>query len=167
MVVEHRLGELDREWPIDRVLQANASTLVLAGAAYWITESRQSGTPAPASITVDGQPFSLQQGKILLYFYDPECSHCNQAAKEMAKHKWTEATIIGLPSRVKQFGQYFMESTGLKGKNSPDHDELKKIFPHGDPPYGVLLEHGRMKTGIPIFEGSEPENTLRKHGFIE
>lgn len=144
-----------------------ASTLVLAGAAYGITESRQSGTPAPASITVEGQPYSLQQGRILLYFYDPECSHCNQAAKEMAKHKWLETTIIGVPSRVKQFGQYFMESTGLKGKNSPDHDSLKKIFPHGDPPYGVLLEHGRMKTGLPIFEGSEPENTLRKNGFIE
>lgn len=142
-------------------------TLVLAGAAYGITESRQSGTVAPASITVDGQPFSLQQGKILLYFYDPECSHCNQAAKEMSKHVWKETKIIGLATRVPQFAQYFMDSTGLKGKNSPDHVSLKQIFPFGDPPYGVLLEHGRMKAGLQRFDDVEPAATLRKHGYIE
>lgn len=143
------------------------SILVLAGAAYGITESRQSGTKAPDSIIVEGQPFSLQQGKILLYFYDPECSHCNEAARQMSKHKWKEVKIIGLPTRVPRFGAYFMESTGLKGKNSPDHESLKKIFPFGDPPYGVLLEHGRMKTGLQRFDDAEPEATLRKYGFIE
>ncbi|MBI2686680.1 MAG: DoxX family protein [Acidobacteria bacterium] len=143
------------------------SILVLAGAAFGITESRQSGTPAPASITVEGQPYSLQQGKVLLYFYDPECSHCNDAAKRMAKHIWKDVKIVGLPTRVPQFGQYFMESTGLRGKNSPDHVSLKALFPFGDPPYGVLLEYGRMKTGLQRFDDVEPEATLRKYGFIE
>ncbi len=145
-----------------------ASILVFAGAAYGITESRQSGTKAPDLITVDGKPYSLQQGKILLYFYDPECSHCNEAARRMSKHTWKpDVKIVGLPTRVQQFGQYFMESTGLKGVNSLDHESLKKLFPHGDPPYGVVLEHGRMKTGLQRFDEAEPEATLRKNGFID
>lgn len=144
-----------------------AGVLALAGITYGITESKQSGTPAPASITVDGQPFSLQQGRILLYFYDPECSHCNDAAKRMGKMVWKDVKIVGLPTRVPQFGQYFMESTGLNGKNSPDHASLKAIFPFGDPPYGVVLEHGRMKTGLQRFDDTEPEATLRQLGYIE
>lgn len=141
--------------------------LVLGGTLYAVTESQQSGTQAPASITVEGQPFSLQQGRILLFFYDPECSHCNDAAKRMGKLVWKDVKIIGLPTRVPQFGQYFMESTGLNGKNSPDHESLKAIFPFGDPPYGVVLEHGRMKTGLQRFDEAEPEATLRKLGYIE
>lgn len=31
--IEERLGELDREWDVERVLEANASTLALAGLA--------------------------------------------------------------------------------------------------------------------------------------
>ena len=143
------------------------SILVLAGVAYGITESRQSGTQAPDFITVEGQSYSLQQGKILLYFYDPECSHCNQAAREMSKHVWKDAKVIGLATRVPQFAQYFMDSTGLKGKNSPDHESLKQLFPFGDPPYGVALEHGRMKAGLQRFDEQEPQATLRKLGFIE
>jgi len=144
-----------------------ASIVVFAGAAYGITESRQSGTKAPDSITVEGKPFSLQQGKILLYFYDPECSHCNDAAKRMSKHVWKDVKVIGLATRVPQFAQYFMDSTGLKGQNSPDHASLKAIFPFGDPPYGVMLEHGRMKGGLQRFDAQEPEATLRSAGFIE
>lgn len=143
------------------------SILALAGVAYGITESRQSGTKAPDFITVDGQPFSLQQGRVLLYFYDPECSHCNEAARRMAKHVWKDTKIIGLATRVPQFAQYFMDSTGLKGRNSPDHVSLKSLFPFGDPPYGVLLEHGRMQAGLQRFDDVEPEATLRKHGYIE
>lgn len=141
--------------------------LILAGAAYGITESRQTGTRAPDSITVEGQPYSLQQGKILLYFYDPECSHCNDAARRLSKHTWKDVKIIGLATRVPQFAAYFMESTGLKGVNSPDHAALKAIFPFGDPPYAVVLEHGRMKAGLQRFDDVEPEGTLRNLGFIE
>jgi len=144
-----------------------ASILALAGVAYGITESRQSGTKAPDSITVEGQPYSLQQGRILLYFYDPECSHCDAAARRMSKHSWKSVTVIGLPTRVPQFAQYFMDSTNLKGKNSPDHESLKKLFPFGDPPYGVVLENGRMKAGLARFDEAEPEASLRKLGWIE
>ena len=60
-----------------------------------------------------------------------------------------------------------MDSTRLKGKNSPDHVALKALFPFGDPPYGVALEHGRMKAGLQRFDADEPEAALRKLGFIE
>ena len=32
----------------------------------------------------------------------------------------------------------------------------------GDPPYGVVLENGRMKAGLARFDESEPEASLRK-----
>lgn len=144
-----------------------ASTLVLAGVAYGITESRQTGTLAPETITVEGQPFALRQGRIALFFYDPECSHCNYAAKEMGKHAWQDVKIIGLPTRVPQFAAYFMESNALKGQNSPDHESLKQVFPFGDPPYLVLLEHGRMKAGVSQFDEAQPAAKLRELGFIE
>jgi hypothetical protein len=141
--------------------------LVFAGMSYGITESRQSGARAPDAITVEGKPVSLQQGRFMLYFYDPECTHCSAAAKRLSKHGWKDVTILGLPSRVPQFGQYFMDDTGLKARNSPDHDRLKSVFPHGDPPYAVILEHGRMRAGLQRFDESEPEGQLRGLGFIE
>jgi uncharacterized membrane protein YphA (DoxX/SURF4 family) len=140
---------------------------VLGGAAYGITEMRQTGARAPETLTVDGQTASLQQGKVLLYFYDPECAHCDQAARRMAKHTWNGVKVYGLPSRVPQFGKYFMDSTGLKAGNSPEHDALKKLFPFGDPPYAVALEHGRQKAALSRFDEAEPEATLRQLGFIE
>jgi len=144
-----------------------ACAALFAGVAFGITESRQTGTKAPDVITVDGQPVSLQQGKIFLYFYDPECAHCDQAARRLAKHTWSGVKIYGLPSRVPQFGKYFMDSTGLKAGNSPEHDALKKLFPFGDPPYGILLEHGRQKASVLRFDESEPETSLRQLGYIE
>lgn len=144
-----------------------AVVAVFGGVAYGITKSRQTGAKAPDTITVDGQPVSLAQGKVVLYFYDPECAHCDQAARRMAKHTWSGVKVYGLPSRVPQFGKYFMDSTGLKAGNSPDHDALKKLFPFGDPPYGVLLEHGRQKAALSRFDEMEPESTLRSLGYIE
>jgi hypothetical protein len=85
----------------------------------------------------------------------------------MAKHTWKDVRIIGLPTRVPRFAQYFMDSTGLKGKNSPDHESLKKLFPFGDPPYGVALENGRMKAGLQRFDAEEPEAALRQLGWIQ
>lgn len=144
-----------------------ACVAVFAGVTYGITEARQTGAKAPDIITVDGQPVSIQQGKVFLYFYDPECAHCDAAARRLAKHTFSGVKIYGLPSRVPQFGQQFMDSTGLKAPNSSDHDALKKLFPFGDPPYGILLEHGRQKASLLRFDESEPAATLRQLGYIE
>ena len=48
---------------------------VFALASFGVTYARQTGTPAPNTITVDGKPYSLQHGKHFIYFFDPECSH--------------------------------------------------------------------------------------------
>jgi len=135
--------------------------------SYAMVLRGQTGVEAPESVMVNGAPVSLRQGKVLLYFYDPMCSHCNDAAKAMAKHTWLTEKVIGIPTALPQFGQQFMDTTKLKGVVSNDVKELKKVFPFGDPPFAVALEHGRAKAQIRQFDEVEPAATLRKLGFIE
>jgi len=144
-----------------------AGTGVFAAASYGVAHTQNSGVKAPESVMVDGKKTALDLGKVFLYFYDPECSHCDEAAKRMATHKWKEVKIIGVPTRMPQFGLDFMQSTKLNAPNTSDLEILKKTFPFGDPPFGVALENGRQKTSTPIFDKTEPEQTLRKLGFIE
>jgi len=145
-----------------------AGIAVFSASSYGVALSRNSGAKAPDLITADGKPTSLAAGKVFLYFYDPECGHCDAAARQMAKHTWKEDTrIIGIATRQPQFAADFMRDTKLKAANSPDLALLKKTFPFGDPPYGILLENGRQKAALPIFDNHEPEQTLRKLGFIE
>ena len=144
---------------------------VCAGCSYAFALSRQTGTKAPDSITVDGKPYSLQHGRIFLFFYDPNCSHCEAAARGMAKLHWqSDVRIIGLPTAMPQFAASFIHDTGLNMQTSLDLDQLKKIFPFGDPPYGVALENGRETGPVSHFDengGTEPADTLRKLGLIE
>ena len=74
--------------------------------------------------------------------------------------------MIGIPTAQPQFAPGFMQETGLKAPNSNDLQMLKKIFPFGDPPYGVAIENGRQKQSFPHFEGEDPATGLRKIGFI-
>lgn len=140
---------------------------VFAGVSYGVAAGRQTGTKAPATVLVDGKPYSLEQGKIVLYFFDPECSHCFQAAQVMSKHTWKNAEIVGVPTRMPQFGRQFLDGTQLKARLTSDLDPLKKTFPHGDPPYGVVLENGRQKAALAIFDDNQPAATFRQLGFIE
>lgn len=143
-----------------------ASVAVFAGVSYGVAAARQSGAEAPETITVDGQPFRLREGKVLLYFFDPECMHCFQAAQAMSKHEW-QAKVIAIPTRVPQFAQGFLNDTGLKAPLSSDVDLLKQTFPFSDPPYAVAIENGRQKAAMAIFDERQPAETLRQIGFIE
>lgn len=143
-----------------------ASVAVFAGVSYGVAAARQSGAEAPETITVDGQPFALRQGKVLLYFFDPECMHCFQAAQTMSRHTW-QAKVIAIPTRMPQFAQGFLNDTGLKAPLSSDVDLLKQTFPFGDPPYAVAIENGRQKAAMAIFDERQPAETLRQIGFIE
>ncbi|MCW8157066.1 DUF2892 domain-containing protein [Stutzerimonas stutzeri] len=40
-LIERRLAELDKEWDIERTLEANAATLIVAGSALGLTASRR------------------------------------------------------------------------------------------------------------------------------
>jgi uncharacterized membrane protein YphA (DoxX/SURF4 family) len=144
-----------------------AAISVFAGASYGIAASRTSGTMAPESITVDGQPFSLREGRVFVYFFDPECSHCLAAAKAMSTYRWKDVRVVVLPTRVPQFAGSFLDMAGFKAPVSLEADKLKAVFPFGDPPYGVALELGRQKAALNIFDEREPAATLRQIGFIE
>jgi uncharacterized membrane protein YphA (DoxX/SURF4 family) len=143
------------------------AVIAFSGASFLLAYSRQTGTKAPDTITVNGQPYSLREGRVFLYFYDPQCMHCDAAARDMAKFNWKNTRLVALPTRAEQFAEAFLKDTGFNAQTSLEAAKLKGIFPFGDPPFGVALENGRQKAPITRFEGSEPADTLRKLGFIE
>ncbi|HYL75495.1 MAG TPA: MauE/DoxX family redox-associated membrane protein [Bryobacteraceae bacterium] len=141
--------------------------VVFAGVSFGVNATRLSGLKAPATITVDGKPFSLDQGDIFLFFYDPECLHCDAAAKRMSKLNWKNTRVVAIPTHDPQFAAAFLHDTGLTAVTSFDTDLLRSTFKFVDPPYGVALQHGRQKVAIASWEDSEPAATLRKIGFVE
>jgi uncharacterized membrane protein YphA (DoxX/SURF4 family) len=144
-----------------------AIVCVFAGASYAINRAQQTGIEAPATITVDGQPTTLRAGRIFLYFFDPECSHCFEAAKQMSGYTWKDVKVIAVPTRVKQFAGQFLTDTGLKAPATLDADALREKFKFTDPPYGVMLENGRQKHAFIQFDEKEPRSTLKAQGYIE
>ncbi len=157
--------------PLARGMRAAGAILgivtLFAAGSYGVAAMRQTGTKAPDTVTVDGKPYSLQQGKILVFYFDPECLHCLDAAKRMSHYNWGDTRVVGVPINVPQFAQGFLEDTHLKAVISNDHQQLKKIFPYVSAPAGVALVNGREKMALTQFEDPEPEATLRKLGFIE
>ena len=141
------------------------AVVVFALVSYGVGATRQTGVRAPDSISVDGKPFSLQQGKVFLYYFNPECLHCIDAAKRMAKLNWGGTRFVAVPTQQLRFARDFMDSTGLKGGISPDVETLKKVFPYVDAPAGVALEDGYQIMSLTRFESPEPEASLRKLGF--
>jgi len=141
---------------------------VFAGVSYGAAVAKQTGTKAPDSILVDGKPYSLQHGRIFVFFYDPNCSHCDAAARGMAKLHWKSDVVkIGIPTTMPQFAPAFVRETGMSMLTSLDVAKMKAVFPFGDPPYGVALENGREQGPVSHYEDSEPAETLRKLGYIE
>jgi uncharacterized membrane protein YphA (DoxX/SURF4 family) len=138
---------------------------IFAVVSYGVVEARQTGAPAPATVTVDGKPYSLQLGKILIYYFDPECMHCFEAAKRMSKMDWGEARVVAVPVRLPQFANQFLTDTGLKAVISTDFEVLRKVFPVLGSPSAVALENGREKAALSNFDNDEPGATLRKLGF--
>src|SRR5690348_14952345 len=93
---------------------------VFAGVSYGVAAARQTGTKAPDTVTVDGKPYSLQQGKILLFFFDPECIHCLNAGKAMSHYNWGDTAIVAIPIQQPQFAAGYLEDTKLKAGISND-----------------------------------------------
>jgi uncharacterized membrane protein YphA (DoxX/SURF4 family) len=141
---------------------------VFTAVSYGSAVTHLTGTKAPDSILVDGKPFSLQHGRIFLFFYDPNCSHCDAAARRMATYHWKSDVVrIGVPTTMPQFAAAFVRETKFDLQTSNNLDELKKIFPFGDPPYGVVLDNGREQGVVPHYEDGEPAESLRKFGLID
>ncbi|HTA46061.1 MAG TPA: DoxX family protein [Bryobacteraceae bacterium] len=142
---------------------------VFALVSWGFASVRNTGTKAPASITAEnGQPISLQQGKVFIYFFNPQCLHCLEAGRRLAALNWGTTRFIGVPTENPQFGDWFMGKAGLTGKGpvSKDLDVLKKTFPFDTPPVGVALENGYEKKMLLQFEDKEPFATLKNLEFV-
>jgi uncharacterized membrane protein YphA (DoxX/SURF4 family) len=142
------------------------AVVVFALVSYGAGAVRQTGVKAPETIAVDGQPYSLEHGKVFLYFFDPECMHCFDAAKRMSHLNWGDTKVVAIATQHPQYAPQFLQDTGLKAAISPDLQELKQLFPFVSPPAGVALENGREKASLTKFEGEEPGAALKQLGLI-
>ena len=141
---------------------------VLAGAGLGYNTMHQSGIQVPETIMVDGQPFNIRQGHILLFFFDPHCSHCEEAAQHMSTYGWKkDVTVIGLPTVDPLLAASFLHDTKLVAKTSTDSALLRKLFVFTSPPYAVVLESGRVKSILTHFDAPEPQPSLQQVGFID
>jgi len=140
---------------------------VFAVVSYGVAAVRQTGTPAPETVTVAGKPYSLQRGKIFLFFFDPACMHCFDAAKRMSQYQWGDSRVVGIPISQPQWAAQFMNDTGFRMDISTDLEKLKQVFPYTAVPAGVALENGREKAALVKFEEQEPEASLKQLGFVK
>jgi len=140
---------------------------VFALVSFGVAEARQTGTRAPDSIVVDGRPYSLASGKVYLFYFDPECMHCFDAAKRMSHMNWGNTRVVVVPVQNPQFAPQFLQDTGLRAPVSTDVAKLRAIFPFVDAPAAVTLENGHQKAALLTqFDEVEPAATLKKLGFI-
>jgi uncharacterized membrane protein YphA (DoxX/SURF4 family) len=142
------------------------AVVVFALVSYGVAAARETGTKAPGTITADGQPYSLEHGKIFLYFFDPECMHCFDAAKRMSQLHWGDTRVVAIPIQQPQFAPQFLQETSLRAAISNDLQKLKQVFPYAGVPAGVALENGHEKAPLTRFEDDEPSATLKKLGFV-
>ena len=145
------------------------ATAVFVAASFGVAYGTHNGVQAPDSVVVDGQPMDLTHGRFYVFFYDPECSHCNAAAKHMGTLKWkSDMKLIAVPVRQQRWAADFLKDNDFKAMTSLENEKLKKAFPFGDPPYGVVIDGGRQTGAVPRYEeNNEPDVTLRQLGAIE
>jgi uncharacterized membrane protein YphA (DoxX/SURF4 family) len=143
------------------------AVIVFAMVSYGVNAVREQGVQAPAAITVDGQTYSLERGKVMLFFFHPQCMHCFDSARRMSEAKWTDGRVIGVPVAQPNSGRQFMEDSGLRAPVSTDFPLLSGRFHYTSYPFGVVLEDGVEKAALTNFEGDEPIASLRKLGLIQ
>jgi len=140
---------------------------VFALVSWGVVTVRQTGPRAPEAIQVEGQPYSLRHGKVLIYFFDPQCMHCFEAAQKMSGFRWNATRIVGVPVSTPQYAAQFLFDTGLKMALTSDLDKLKRAFPYTAVPAAVALDNGREIAPLVRFEGDEPAATLKRLGMIQ
>ena len=141
------------------------AVVVFALVSYGADAARRTGTQAPETISVAGQPYSLTQGRVFLFFFNPQCMHCYDASKRMARLEWGDTRVVAVPVEQPQFADQFLNETGLRAVVTTDFPLLKNVFSYTSYPFGVALEDGREKAPLTKFEDPEPVATLRQLGF--
>jgi uncharacterized membrane protein YphA (DoxX/SURF4 family) len=139
---------------------------VFAGVSYGVEVTRHSGVRAPETVTVAGQPYDISTGKVLVFFFNPACTHCSATAKEMSAYQWADARVVAVPVELQQFASQFLEETGLKAVVSSDFATLKDPLGYHAYPYAAVVVDGRLKATIAKMDGAEPSATLRRLGFV-
>jgi uncharacterized membrane protein YphA (DoxX/SURF4 family) len=139
---------------------------VFAAVSFGVGEVRQSGTKAPESILVEGQPYSLEHGKVFIFYFDPQCMHCFDSAKRMAQLHWGDTRVVGVPVSQAHYAAQFMQDTGFHMAITTDHAKLREVFPYAGVPAGVVLQNGREKAPLTRFDGDEPAATLKQLGLV-
>jgi uncharacterized membrane protein YphA (DoxX/SURF4 family) len=141
------------------------AVVVFALVSYGADAARRTGTKAPDTITVAGQPYSLAEGRVFLFFFNPQCTHCYDASERMAKLQWGDTRVVAVPVEQAQFADQFLSGSGLHAVVTQDFALLKDVFSYSSYPFGVALEGGRQKATLTKFEDPEPIATLRELGF--
>jgi hypothetical protein len=123
----------------------------------------------PEFVMVNSQPENIRTGKVVLYFFDPECSHCLEVARNMGQWRWKRTRVIAVPTSQPQFAQSFLRDARLDAAISADAAKLRQIFRFTDPPYAVALRNGEV---VATFNSGHLEcerypETLRAHELIE
>ncbi len=144
-----------------------AALAVFAGASLAVALTAPAGKMAPATVMVDGQPYDIRHGRVLLFFIDPECTHCLFAAQDMVTYDWQDVRIVLVPIERIQFAGQFLETAGMKAPITTDVAKLREIYSFGDPPFAVALENGRTVRELTVFEDSEPKAALTEIGFVK
>jgi len=140
-----------------------------AAGSYAVSTIQRRGVDVPEATVVDGHPVSLRRGRLLLYFFDPECMHCYQVAQNMSRWNWGATRLVALPVQRQQFARFFLRDTGLQAGVSPDAAALRKIISFTDAPYAVALDRGRV---VATFNSGQMEldsyrQALEKLGHIK
>ena len=143
-----------------------AAVAVFAGVSYGVGAAQETGTRAPESVLVEGRRYSLEHGKILLFYFDPACMHCFESAQRMSKLHWGDTRVVGVPISQVRFAAQFMQDTGFRMAITTDREKLKAVFPYAGVPAGVVIEDGRQKAALVKFDSEEPAASLKRLGLI-
>ncbi|MFN7992432.1 MAG: DoxX family membrane protein [Bryobacteraceae bacterium] len=160
-------------WGARRPHGLKAAGIVLAVVAaftlcsYGIAAARDSRIVAPETIDADGHPMSIHEGRMLLYFFDPECTHCLGVAREMSRYHW-QVPVIAIPTAQPRFATDFLRDAGLNAIVSRDTALLRRTFVFTSPPYAVALIGGRQAAAFNWGQLDQPSFYLdmRRLGFI-
>jgi uncharacterized membrane protein YphA (DoxX/SURF4 family) len=142
------------------------AVVVFAAVSYGVDVERHSGARAPATVTVDGKPFDLTHGKVFVFFFNPACTHCGDAARHLAKLDWGDTQVVVTPVELGRFAGQFLAETGLRAVVTQEFDKLKGPLGYTAYPFGAVLVDGRERATLNKFDGAEPEATLRRTGLI-